>query len=163
MLKYSMKISRADSHMRIWSFPTFREINPSPSSGCGLIAPPTHNEDGDGVLGKSGNLHILMWLPAREIIIEFCRHENFKICLKSIVQPRTIHEGTEEEWNYSSTVSLNLAPDGVSVQRHASVAFRLGRRAGTHCTRNWAGPRDSLDGSWKSLTHPNCIPGPSRR
>jgi len=43
------------------------------------------------------------------------------------VHPVTGHEGPEEEWRYSSTLSLNSALDGVGGQRHAPVALPLGK------------------------------------
>ena len=63
--------------------PNFRELTPSPSSGCagGLVAPKlmtdatkqsAHSEDGDGVIPlKVGNFHILTRLSARENFINF--------------------------------------------------------------------------------------------
>ena len=49
--------------------PKFRQLTPSPSSGCA---------DGFVVAETSENLHILALLSAREMFIEFCRRESFK-------------------------------------------------------------------------------------
>jgi hypothetical protein len=68
MLEYSMKFARADSHVRIRSFPTFRELISSPSLGFagGLVAPPAHSEDGEGFsprkFGKTSRLDAAVYL-----------------------------------------------------------------------------------------------------
>jgi hypothetical protein len=42
---------------------------------------------------------------------------------------------------------------GVGGQRHARAALSPGKRAGTQCTRGWAGPRAGLDGCGKPRPH----------
>jgi len=50
---------------------------------------------------------------------------------------------------------------GVDGQRHAPAALPPGKKAGTHCTGGWVGPRDGLDGCGKSRPRRDSIPGPS--
>jgi len=45
---------------------------------------------------------------------------------KGKVHPRTGHEGQEEEYRYSCTLSLTSALDGVGGQRHAPTALPPG-------------------------------------
>jgi len=45
------------------------------------------------------------------------------IKFKGKIHPTTSHEGPEGEKKYSSTLSLNLALDGVGVQRHSPAAL----------------------------------------
>ena len=47
--------------------------------------------------------------------------------LKGKVHPTTGHERSEEEWRYSSTLSLTSALDGVGGQRYASAALPPGK------------------------------------
>jgi hypothetical protein len=61
------------------------------------------------------------------------------------------------ELNYSSTLSLTSALDGVGGQRHAPAALR----PGTHCTGGRVDPRAGMDGCGKSRSHRDSIPGPS--
>ena len=75
---------------------------------------------------------------------------------------RTGHEGPQEEWKYSSSLSLTSALDGVSGQRHAPTALLPGKRPGTHCIGGWVGPRAGLDGCGKSLRPKDSIAGPYR-
>ena len=71
------------------------------------------------------------------------------------------HEGPELEKGYSSTLTLTSVLDGVGGNRHAPTALPPGKRAGTHCTWGWVGPRAGLDGCGKSRRHQDSIPGPS--
>jgi len=73
-----------------------------------------------------------------------------------------MHKGTEEKWRYRSTLSLTSALDGGLWSTPCLGRFTV-RRAETHCTGKWAGPRTGLDVCWKSRAHRNCIPRPSRR
>ena len=68
-------------------FPPFREVTPSPSSGCagGMVAPkPSHHfwcyqiTSTPVAPETSENLHIFTRLPAREHFIEFCHRESSK-------------------------------------------------------------------------------------
>jgi len=45
---------------------------------------------------------------------------------KGKVQPRTNHEGSEEEKRYSSTLSLTSVLDGMGAQRHFPAAIPAG-------------------------------------
>ena len=56
---------------------------------------------------------------------------------------------------------LTSALDGVGGQRPATAALPLGKIAGTHRTRDWMGPRASLDRCEKSRPHRDPTPGPS--
>jgi hypothetical protein len=51
-------------------------------------------------------------------------------------------------------LSLTLALDGMSSQRHALAALPLEKRSDTHCTGGWVGPRAGLDGCGNSLPPP---------
>ena len=53
--------------------------------------------------------------------------------------PITGHEGSEGEYWYTSTLSLNSAVDGVG-QRHTLAALPPGKTPGTHCTGSWWAP-----------------------
>jgi len=53
------------------------------------------------------------------------------IKFKGKIHPTTSHGGPEGEYKYSSTLSLNLALDGVGVQRHGPAALNLGKTGGT--------------------------------
>jgi hypothetical protein len=61
---------------------------------------------------------------------------------KAKFHPKTGHE--EPEGEYSFTVSLTSAVDGVDVQRHAPAALHPGKH-GTPCIGDWVGPRAGLD------------------
>jgi hypothetical protein len=63
-------------------------------------------------------------------------------------------EGSEGEWRYSTTLSLTLALDGVSGQRHAPTALPPEKRPGTYCIGGWVGPRAAVDGHGKSSPTP---------
>ena len=53
------------------------------------------------------------------------------------------HEGTQEVWRYSTTLSVScLVP--------VSCLFYPQEKPGTHCTGGWVSPRASLDGCGKS-------------
>ena len=54
---------------------------------------------------------------------------------------------------YSSTFSLTSALDGGGWLRHAAAALPLGKRAGTHCTGRWVGPRAGVEGCGKFRLH----------
>ena len=60
---------------------------------------------------------------------------------KGKYHPITCPEGTDGEQKYSSTLSLTLALDGMSVQLHAPAPLSRGKRPGTHCIGGWAGPQ----------------------
>ena len=45
---------------------------------------------------------------------------------KSVLSPRTGHEGPDAEYRYNSTLSLISALDGAGGQRHASAALPPG-------------------------------------
>ena len=49
----------------------------------------------------------------------------------------------------------------VGGQRHAPAALAARKRAGTHRTGDWVGPRAGLDACGKSHPHRNSKPGPS--
>ena len=56
----------------------------------------------------------------------------------------------EEEYRYSSTLSLTSAIDGVGGQRHAPAAAPPGKRTGTHSSGTWVCPRaQNLVPHWK--------------
>jgi hypothetical protein len=57
---------------------------------------------------------------------------------KGKVHPRTGHEGLEEEWRYSSTLSLTSALDGVGGQHHAPAALPPGMTRYPLYRRGWA-------------------------
>ena len=46
---------------------------------------------------------------------------------KGKFHPRTVHEGTEGEYRYSSTLSLTSTLNGVGGQRHAPAVLLLGK------------------------------------
>jgi hypothetical protein len=71
------------------------------------------------------------------------------------------HMGMFTHKNYSSTLSLTSALDGVGGQRQAPTAFSPGKRRGTHCIRGLVGSRAGLDVYGKSRLHRDSIPGPS--
>ena len=50
---------------------------------------------------------------------------------------------------YNSTLSLTLALYGVVSQRHVPAGFSPGKKAGTHCTVSWMGPRPMWAGAKK--------------
>jgi hypothetical protein len=58
---------------------------------------------------------------------------------KGKFHPRTDNVGPEEEYRYSSTLSLTSALDGVVGQRHAPAALPP-EGHGTHCIRGWVNP-----------------------
>jgi len=64
---------------------------------------------------------------------------------------RTGHEGKEGEKRYSSTLSLTSALDAVGWVMNATLKplYTPKKRACTHCTRGWMGPRAGLDGCEK--------------
>jgi len=72
----------------------------------------------------------------------------------------TDHEGPEEEYRYSPTLSLTSALDGVGDQRQAPAALPR-KTPGTHCIGGWMGPRAGQDGCGKSRRHRDSIPEPS--
>ena len=49
----------------------------------------------------------------------------------------TGHEDQDGEYNYSCTLSLTSALDGVGSLRHAPAALPPGKRPGTHCIGGW--------------------------
>ena len=78
------------------------------------------------------------------------------------LRPRTYHKGTEEEYRYSSTLSLTLAPDD------QSLAFHAAHRPlypwvvpGTRCIGGSKGPMAGQYGCRKIRSHRNPIPVPS--
>jgi hypothetical protein len=77
------------------------------------------------------------------------------------VHLRIDHEGPEGEYNYSSTLSLTSALDGVGGLRHASAASPR-ERPRTDGTGDWVGPRAGLDGCEKSRPPPHGIRFPHR-
>ena len=81
--------------------------------------------------------------------------------VKSEVHPRTVHEGPEGEYMYSSTPSLTSALDEGGWSASRPGPFTPGERPGTHRIGGWVGPRASLDGCGKSRLHRVSIPGPS--
>ena len=52
---------------------------------------------------------------------------------KGKVCPRTGHEDKKEEYNYSCTLSLTSALEGVGGYRHDPAALPPAERAGYHC------------------------------
>jgi hypothetical protein len=64
-------------------------------------------------------------------------------------RPRTGHEGPEEEWRCSYTLSLTSAIDGWVVNATLRPLYPR-ERPGTHCIGGWVGPRAGLDGCGKS-------------
>ena len=91
---------------------------------------------------------------------------NLQVKLKNIFRlykgkgnrhPITGHEGPEEEWRYSSTLSLTSELDGVSGQSHAPAILPPGKRPGTHFTGGWVGPRTGLDGCGKPRPYRDSI------
>ena len=50
---------------------------------------------------------------------------------------------------------------GVGDQRHAPADLPPGKRAGSHYTGGWVGPRAGLDGCEKYCPYRDSIPGPS--
>ena len=73
--------------------------------------------------------------------------------------PRSVHECPEGEQRYRSTLSSTSALYGVGSHRHPRPLFHR-ERTGTHCIRNWVGPRAGLDRCGKSRRHRDSIPGP---
>ena len=68
------------------------------------------------------------------------------------LRPITVHEGSEREYRYRSTLSLNSARDGCGWLTSRPNRFTLlGKKPGTHWTVSWVGPRANLDGGGKSL------------
>jgi hypothetical protein len=56
-----------------------------------------------------------------------------------------------------------MALDGVGGQGQAPVILPQGKRPGTHCTGDWAGPRVGLDERGKSRLHRDSIRRASSR
>jgi hypothetical protein len=52
---------------------------------------------------------------------------------------------------------------GVGGQRHAAAALPSGKRAVTHCTAGWVGPKAGPDECEKSRPHRNSIAEPLAR
>ena len=75
----------------------------------------------------------------------------FYLCnpLKGKFHPVTHNEGTEEEQNYSSTLSLASTLDGVGVQRHAPVTLPP-EMTQDHCRGGWGSCRAGLEKYVKS-------------
>jgi len=65
------------------------------------------------------------------------------------VHPRAGNDGPERK-QYSSTLSLTSALDGVGGQGHVPATLPPGKRAGTHFEGGWVGPMAGLDGCGKS-------------
>jgi hypothetical protein len=80
---------------------------------------------------------------------------------KGKLHPRTGHEGQQQEWKYSSTLSLTSALDGAGVSTPRSGRFKPGKKPGTHCTGRLKEFRGGMDGCGKFCPHQNSIPGPS--
>ena len=74
------------------------------------------------------------------------------------VHPRTGHEGPEGEQEYSSTLSLTSALDGVGGQLHAPVALPPGKRPGMHCIGGCMDNSAGLDGWRKSRLQRDSSP-----
>jgi len=72
----------------------------------------------------------------------------FKLKVKA--HPRTVHEGSDGEYRYGSTLSLTSALGVVCCLRHAPAALPL--------RKIWVDPRAALDGCGKSRTHQDSIP-----
>jgi len=53
---------------------------------------------------------------------------------------------------YSCTLPLPSALDGMRGFRHAPANFALGKDP-VYWIGDWVGPRDSMDGCWKSRPH----------
>jgi len=75
--------------------------------------------------------------------------------VKDKVHPRRGHEGPEGE--YSSTLSLTSALDGVGGQRHAPAALPPGKNR-YPLYRRLGGPQGRSGGCGKSLTPPGFDP-----
>ena len=67
--------------------------------------------------------------------------EEIKGKSKGKFHPKTGHESTEEEYRYSSTLSLTSALDGVGGQRHTSAALPPGKTQDP-LYRTLRGPQD---------------------
>ena len=60
------------------------------------------------------------------------------------------------------TLQLTMkAQRGVDGQRHVRATLPPVKRPATHVIGDWVGPRAGLDGSGKSRSHQDLIPGPS--
>jgi hypothetical protein len=79
----------------------------------------------------------------------------------SKVLPRTVHEGPEGEYRYSSTLSLSTAIDRGWVVNATPWPLTPGKRPGSHCREGWVGPTAGLDECRRSRSHRYSIPGPS--
>jgi hypothetical protein len=67
-------------------------------------------------------------LQLEEVLLK-CHYEIFKIYRgKGKDDPVIGHEGPEEKWKYSCTLSLTSALDGVDGQCHTPVALLPGKR-----------------------------------
>lgn len=73
--------------------------------------------------------------------------------------PRTSYEGLGRE--YSCTLSLASALDGLGDQRHAPAALPTGMTRNP-LYRRWVGPRTRLDRCGKPCSHRVSIHGQSR-
>ena len=69
---------------------------------------------------------------------------NTRKCTDNCKGKGKVHRKTGHE--YSSTLSLTSAKDGVGGQRHAPAALPR-EMPGTHCIGGWVGPRTGLDGA----------------
>ena len=83
-----------------------------------------------------------------------CRH------LKGKFQTVTHYEGTEEEYSYSSTLSLASALVGVGGQRHPPVTLPQ-EMTQDHCIGGWVSYRAGLEKYVKSGPQWNTTPGSS--
>ena len=70
----------------------------------------------------------------------------------------TLEQATKPQRGSSSTLSLTSALDGVGGQRLAPAALPPVKRAGSHCTGGWVGPRAGLDECGKSRPPPGFDP-----
>ena len=81
--------------------------------------------------------------------------------IKGQVNPKTSHEGPEGKWNYSCTLSLTSALDGVGWLTPRPGRLPPGKRPGTYFIGNLVCPMAGQDECGKSLPHRDSTPGSS--
>jgi len=80
-------------------------------------------------------------------------------CKNGKLYPTTCHKFPECKLRYSSVLSLNSAPGGDGRATATHCRFTPGKKHGTHCIGDWAGPRAVLQGCGNSRLQRNSNPG----
>jgi hypothetical protein len=115
---------------------TWKEELPPPSAYILIHFSPIHTP-----------LYVTQWMPSKEIKTNF-----------TLNRPRWSRRGVQI-YPYSF---FNLGYRWGIVSTPWSGRFTPAKRAGTHCTGDWVGPRAGLEGRGKSLHHRDSIPGSFR-